>query len=118
MRPAPTDYLEYRRRRRVSRWASLVAAVILLYLALATAGALLQPGGPNPLGVIAFLLLAGALLVSWRVLSRLWRRSYEARPVTLSTDPTPGEIYGMPELDDVPKPHRGLSGEEKPPTRW
>ena len=102
----------------VQRWASLASAVVVGYLALATGVALLQPGGPDPFGVIALLLLAGVLVVSWYVLGRLWRRSYQARPVTLSTDPTPGEIYGMPELDEAPKPHRGLSGEEIPPTRW
>jgi len=116
--PAPTDVAEYRRRRRLSRWASLVAAVIVGYLALATGAALLTEGGPDPVGLIAFLLLAAALAVSWNVLGRLWRRSFAARPVTLSTDPTPGEVYGMPGLDDPPRPHRGLSGEEQPPTRW
>jgi hypothetical protein len=52
------------------------------------------------------------------VLRRVWRRSFRARPVVQSLDPTRGEIYGIPELDQEPQRHRGLSGDEPPPTRW
>lgn len=70
------------------------------------------------MSVLTFLLLAGAVVVGALVLTRLWRRSYRLRPAVLPLDPTPGEVYGIPELDESPRPHRGLSGLEPPPTRW
>ncbi|EYR64157.1 hypothetical protein N866_14975 [Actinotalea ferrariae CF5-4] len=118
MRPVPTDLVAYRRARRVARVATLVVVLVVVDLTIATVQQLVGPGGVNPFGTLSFLLLAGAVAGGFVVLSRLWRRSYRLRPVTLSTSPTVGELYGMPELDAPPRPHRGLNGQDPPPSRW
>jgi hypothetical protein len=48
----------------------------------------------------------------------LWRRSYAARPHVLPLDATPGQVVGVPELDEPSGRHLGLGGEQEPPTRW
>jgi hypothetical protein len=52
------------------------------------------------------------------VLVPVWRRSYRLRPVVLHVDAGDGERIGLPELDRPAGPHRGLTGEVPPPTRW
>ena len=117
MRRVPTDFAEYHR----LRWrARLLTLPYLLagYLAYLVVRALTGGEGPNPFGLIPFLLLLALAASAWRTLGRAWRRSFAARPVTQSLDPTPGEVFGIPELDRPPDRHRGLSGKDRPPTRW
>lgn len=118
MQPLPTDVLAYRRARRVARLATVAAVAVVGRLAYTTVRRLTGPDGTNPFGALSFLLLAGAVVVGALVLARLWRRSYRLRPVVLSADPKPGEIHGIPGLDEPPRPHRGLHGLDPPPTRW
>lgn len=118
MRRVPTDFAEYHRRRWRARLLTLPYALAGGYLAYAVVRALTGSEGINPFGLIPFLLLLALAASARRTLGHAWRRSFAARPVTQSLDPTPGEVFGIPELDRPPGRHRGLSGEEQPPTRW
>src|SRR5665648_317646 len=99
MRRAPTDFAEYHRRRWRARLLTLPYALAGGYLAYAVVRALTGRGGINPFGLIPFLLLLALAAPAWRRLGRASRRSFAARPVTQSLDPTPGEVFGIPELD-------------------
>ena len=113
---APTDLVEYhrlRRRARLATLAFLLLAARLVYLLMT-----LVSGPAAPLAFVPFLALAVLAAVAWPVLGRLWRRSAAHRPVTLSINPGPGELRGVPELDQPSAPHIALSGEVDPPTRW
>jgi len=118
MRRVPTDFAEYHRRRWRARLLTLAYALAGGYLAYAVVRTLTGSDGINPFGLIPFLLLLALAASARRTLGHAWRRSFAARPVTQSLDPTPGEVFGIPELDRPPGRHRGLSGEEQPPTRW
>jgi hypothetical protein len=65
-----------------------------------------------------FFVIGVHVLVSTGVLVPVWRRSYRLRPAVLRADATHGEEVGVPEIDAPSGPHRGLSGEVPPPTRW
>ena len=119
MRPVPTDFAAYRRARWRARLVTAVVVAVVGYLALQVVlraisdDALLRASGAW------FLLWTGVLGIGgWRALDRVWRRSYRLRPVVQGLHRTPGEIYGIPELDQETPRHRGLSGDEQPPTRW
>lgn len=119
MRPLPTDRAAYRRlERRAILW-TLVFGLAVVTLAVDVVGRfLLSDGFDRRMGVVPFLLLAAVLVAAWFVLRPMYREAAAARPVTLPEHPTPGQIYGMPELDDPPRRNRALSGEEDPPKRW
>jgi hypothetical protein len=117
VRPLPTDLVEYRRRRRAARIATLLVAVLAAF-AVASIVAIMREGGDTRIAMVPYILLLWLGVLAWLVVVPLWRRSYAARPVTLPVDPTPGQVYGIPELDEPPRDHRGLSGQEPPPTRW
>ena len=116
MRPLPTDFAEYRRRRRLARLVTL--AVVLVAVALVQLLVLLMHAGEQRLAMIPYLGLVVLAAVGGFALVKVWRWSRRARPVVQSLEPTAGEIYGIPELDAPPDRHQGLSGEVKPPTRW
>ena len=118
MRPVPTDFHAYRQLRRRARAASpafLLVATLLGYQLVIFIG---QDGGVNPFAMIPFLGLCALACAAWFVLGPLWRRSLAARPVVQSLDPTPGDIYGIPELDAPARRHTGLAGDDPPPSRW
>ncbi|HWS58569.1 MAG TPA: hypothetical protein VN257_08520 [Actinotalea sp.] len=118
MRPVPTDFARYRRLRWTARGATVGVALLIAALVRVTvvlAG--LEPEVSRA-AILPFLLLCATLVAAGRLLWTLWRRSFAARPVVQSLAPTPGEVYGIPELDAEPPRHRGLAGEVDPPTRW
>ena len=118
MRRVPTDFAEYHRLRWRARLLTLPYVLAGGYLAYAVVRALTGSEGINPFGLIPFLLLLALLASAWISVRPAWRRSFAARPVVQSLVPTPGEVFGISELDRPPTPHRGLSGEDQPPTRW
>lgn len=118
MRPAPTDFARYRRLRWRARWATLGFGWAVVVLVRATVLQATVDSDASRWAIVPFLVLCGALGAGWVVLGALWRRSYAARPVVQTLDPTPGELYGIPMLDDDLPRHRGLTGETEVPTRW
>jgi len=118
MRPAPTDFARYRRLRWRARWATLVIGFVVVVLTRAMVLQATVDSDTSRWAVLPFLLLCGALGAGFMVLRALWRRSYAARPVVQTLDPTPGELYGIPMLDDDLPRHRGFTGETDVPTRW
>lgn len=118
MRPLPIDFAEYRRLRRRARVLTLACAVVAAPLTYRTVLALGAEGEARRPGLIAFVALGALAYTAWRVVVPAWRRSWASRPTVLALDPTPGQIYGIPELDEPPRRHRGLTGEDEPPTRW
>src|SRR5665647_1783830 len=90
MRRVPTDFAEYHRRRWRARLLTLPYALAGGYLAYAVVRALTGSEGINPFGLIPFLLLLALAASAWHTLGHAWRRSFAARPVTQSLDPTPG----------------------------
>ncbi|NTW40449.1 MAG: hypothetical protein HGA44_11285 [Cellulomonadaceae bacterium] len=117
MRPRPTDYALYRRLLRRARVATLLLGLVVAWNVLVMA-ALLRGGGDTRLAIVPYFGLVLTAVLAWFVVRPLWLASLRARPYVQSLDPTAGEVYGIPELDDAPTPHRGLSGEVPPPTRW
>ena len=118
MRPVPTDFAAYHRLRWRARLLTLPYLLVGGFLGYTVVRSLTGGEGINPFGLIPFLLLLALAASAWRTLGHAWRRSFAARPVTQSLDPTPGEVFGIPELDRPPDRHRGLSGQDQPPTRW
>ena len=114
--PAPTDIVEHHRLRRHARLATL--AFLLVGARLCYVLLVLVRGPSKPFAMVPFLGLAVLAAIAWPVLGRLWRRSAAHRPVTLSINPGPGELRGVPELDEPSGPHISLSGRVDPPTRW
>ena len=117
MRPLPTDFADYRRKRRRARLATFVLGLVAartIYLMVT----ILRQGGDTRAAIVPYLGLAAVGVLAWFVVAPMWRRSYAARPVVQSLNPTPGEVYGIPELDADPQRHQGLSGQVDPPTRW
>lgn len=119
MRAVATDRVEYRR---LERRALLATAGFVLVAGVLVVDAIgryrLEDGLERRLGIVPFLLLAAVVVVAWLVLRPMYRAAAAARPVTLPVDPTPGQVYGLPELDDPPRRNRALAGEEEPPRRW
>lgn len=115
MRALPVDRVPYLRARAIARVATVVTLVLAGYAAFRMV--VLAASG-NPFAMVWFLMLVAVTWVGGVGLFRAWRRSRSLRPVVLSVDPTPGEVYGISELDQPPQPHRSLSGEVEPPRRW
>lgn len=119
MRALPTDRAAYRRLERRAVGATAAFAVVVAVLGVdAVVRFRLEDPSQRRLGVITFLLLAAVLVAAWIVLRPMYRAVAAARPVTLPADPTPGQVYGIPEMDEPPRRNRALSGEEEPPKRW
>ena len=118
MKPLPTDFAEYRRRRRLARLASLVLALVLGRLLWALVVLASRDDPTRALAMVPYVPIVGLGALGGVVLGRLWRWSFAARPVVQSLDPTPGEVYGIPELDEPPRRHVGLSGDVQAPRRW
>lgn len=117
-RALPVDRIAYRRALRTSRLvtAALAAPVPWLMVELLT-----RAGGEGQTRASAgmvFFILAVHLVIATAVLVPVWRRSYRLRPVVLHVDASHAERIGVPELDEPAGPHRGLSGQVPPPTRW
>lgn len=100
-----TDEPAFRRRR--AEWLTVALGLVALYLVRVVVRALAGPDGVNPLGMIPFIALFAFLAICVPVLRRVWRRAMSsARDARL---PEP----------ELPSPrHTGLSGEDRPPTRW
>ena len=86
---------------------------MLTYLVLVVLRALVRADGPNPLGLIPFLVLAALVPVAVLVLRGAWRR---ARAAALAEAGAPWGATPTPA--EPPRRHRGFTGEEQPPTRW
>ena len=117
MRPLPTDFAEYRRRRRRARLATVIVGLAAANAVLVMVVTVRQGGDSRP-AIVPYLGLVMLAVVAWFVVVPLWRRSAAARPVVQQLDPTPGQVFGIPELDADPQAHQGLSGQVDPPTRW
>ncbi|HEY3438972.1 MAG TPA: hypothetical protein VGK35_14900 [Actinotalea sp.] len=118
MKPLPTDVAEYHRRRRAAR----IVTVVVVLAALRPLYQVVLIGTRHDelraLAMVPYILLVIVAILGGVALVKVWRWSFHARPATLPLDPTPGEIYGIPQLDEPPARHRGLSGEVEPPVRW
>lgn len=100
--------------RRRATWLTTAFGLAGLPLLIACVASLPIGGPPNPLGLIAFVLLCALTGVAWAVLRGLWQRArYAAGAERRATGAPVGPV-----LDPAPQPHRGLSGQEAPPTRW
>ena len=115
MRALPVDRVAYLQARAVARAATSATLALGGYAAYRMVGYAVSGDRLAMAWFVALLWVAAAGFV---VLRSLWRRSRSLRPVTLSADPTPGEVYGIPALDEAPRPHTALSGEVEPPSRW
>lgn len=115
----PTDPEEYLRRRGHARAATALWAMFLV----PQVASLVQLARSDSTqtrataGFVFFVLVLAAAVTGYGVLT-LWRRSYAARPHVLPLDATPGQVVGVPELDEPSGRHLGLGGEQEPPTRW
>ena len=119
MRPVPTDFAAYRRARWHARLVTAAAVVVVGYLAVQVVLRAVSDDALLRASAAWFSLWLGVVGIgAWRALDRVWRRSYRLRPVVQQLHRTPGEIYGIPGLDEETPRHRGLSGEDRPPTRW
>lgn len=115
MRALPVDRVAHLRARAVARMATTVTLGLGGYAAYRMLG---YAAGRDRLAMAWFVVLLWVAAAGFVVLRSLWRRSRSLRPVVLSADPTPGEVYGIPALDEAPRPHTALSGELEPPRRW
>lgn len=95
--------------------AVVLAAAWLVYLIVRIVG---RDGDDTRVAMLPYLGLCLLGAVAWYVVRPRWLASFAARPRVQSLDPTPGELYGIPELDEPPQRHHGLSGDDKPPVRW
>ncbi|HEY3546042.1 MAG TPA: hypothetical protein VGK17_08100 [Propionicimonas sp.] len=118
MKPLPTDVAEYHRRRRAARIVTLVVLLVALRPLYRVVLIGSRQDESRAFAMVPYVQLVIVAILGGIALVTVWRRSFHARPVTLSLDPTPGEIYGIPQLDEPPARHRGLSGEVEPPVRW
>ncbi len=118
-RTVPTDRLGYLR----LRWrARVVTVVVAVPFGLMLAELVVRARSDDPFlhksAAWVFFQLGLYSIVGALVLWFTWRRSFHARPVVLRHDAGPGETMGVPELDEPPRPHVGLSGQVEPPSRW
>ena len=118
MRAVPTDVAEYHRLRWRARRATLAVLLVAAWLVYRMVRIVGQDGDDTRLAMVPYLGLCLLGAVAWFVVRPRWLASLAARPRVQTLDPTPGELYGIPELDEPPQRHRGLSGVEKPPVRW
>lgn len=107
--PLPYDIRAYRR----LRWRARVVTVLLL--APAVPGVSMLVSAPTAF-VFVYLSLY-LMLAGWGIWTA-WRTSFRARPQPWLAEQGPGARLGVPELDEPPRPHLGLTGERPPPTRW
>lgn len=115
MRALPVDRVAYLRARAVARAATIAALALGGYAVYRMLG---YAASRDRLAMAWFVVLLWVAAVGFVALRSLWRRSRSLRPVVLSADPTSGEVYGIPALDEAPRPHAALSGELEPPRRW
>lgn len=102
-------------RRRVE-WLTVAFALVGGLLAVGCIRALPIGRPPNPLGMIAYVLLCVVAAAAWKVLRPAWRRVGAARRA--HQDALTSAAGGPSVLDVPPARHRGLSGQEEPPNRW
>lgn len=107
--PLPYDIRAYRR----LRWRARAVTVTLAVPAMLGVSTLVS--NPTP---FVFVYLSLYLIVAGWGIWTVWRTSYRARPQPWLADQGPGARLGVPELDEPPRPHLGLTGEQPPPTRW
>lgn len=106
-----------RRTRRRAQWLTVFFGLVVTYLLLVVLRALTGSEGPNPLGLVPFLLLCGAVAAGAAVLLWAWRSARVAARV--SERPAPlHPAAAAPAPLAPPSRHRALTGEEPPPTRW
>ena len=118
MRLMPTDFAEYHRLRRRARQLTVAFLLPAGYCVYRMGVALGREGPERKEGIGSFFAICVLAALAWWLVVPAWRRSFAARPVVLPLDPTPGQMYGVPELDDPPRRHTAFSGEIEPPTRW
>lgn len=103
------DEVAFRRRR--AEWTTVAAGVVLGYLVAVCVVAAPIGGPPDPLGMVAFVALAVTAAFALPVLRSVWRTARRVRrDADAATSPGPDLA--------PPRPHRGLSGEDLPPSRW
>lgn len=83
--------------------------LVVAYLTTVVVLRLTGPEGVNPLGVIPFFTLIVVVVVAVVTLRGAWRRALESARAAEEARPV---------VEDTPRPHRGLSGEDPPPRRW
>ena len=93
--------------RRRAEWLSVSLGLVVTYLVLVVVRALVRA---DPRGIIPFLTLAAVVGVAFLVLRAVWRRAIRASAAETEA--------ASPSEPEEPRRHRGLSGEETPPTRW
>lgn len=100
-----TDEPAFRRRR--AEALTVFFGLVTAYLTVVVVLRLTGPDGVDPLGIIPFFTLVGTIVAAVVTLLPVWRRALDAaRP------PMPRAT------DEEVRRHRGLSGEDVPPTRW
>lgn|GEM_PF-6698137 len=111
-----TEHTPSQTRRRRATWLSWAFGIAGLPLLLGAVLSLPIGGPPNPLGMVAFVLLCVLGGVAWIVLRGVWGRVHDTERAErrAAGEHRTGEAWA----DPPPQPHRGLSGEEAPPTRW
>ncbi len=92
-----------------AQWLTVAAAVVGLYLLAVT---LLRARSANPFGVLTFLALCAYGVVAALLLRRAWRTHRQVMQAEVHAGRETASA-----MEDRPR-HRGLSGEEHPPTRW
>lgn len=114
--PRPAELAPSQTLRRRAVWLSWASGIAALPLALASVSSLPIGGPPNPLGLIAFVLLCVLAVLAWGGLRWAWTRAREA---DRAEEHATVERFGQPRWSQPPpQPHQGLSGNEAPPTRW
>lgn len=101
--------------RRRAQWLTVSFSLVAVYLTFVVVRALVGSEGVNPLGLVPFLLLCVHLALGRLVLGHAWRNVSATRKAEEALDPT---LERVPQLEEPPRFHRGLSGEDEPPTRW
>lgn len=105
---------QYRLRR--AQWATVAAAVVTGYLVAVCVVALNIGGLPDPRGAIAVPALAVALVADALLLRAMWRPV--ARDRRDAAEAQRADLLAPDAMQDLERRHRGLSGEDVPPTRW
>lgn len=112
-RESPADL-----RLRQAQWLSVAFALVAGYLLLLCVRAANVGGVPDRFGMILYLMLVATLGVAVPSLRGAWRRVNRERRSALDDA---RRAAGLPLVEGADEPaarHRGLTGEEAPPTRW
>jgi hypothetical protein len=107
---------EFRLRR--AQWLSVTFGVLSGYLLLLCVVALNVGGVPDRRGMIVFIWLVAVIAIAVPALRAVWRQAGAARR---DAQDDARRAAGLPVVEganEPPRGHRGLTGQDEPPTRW